>query len=217
MSVSRRDFIKVLGLSLAWIAVTRCGLISRDREDDTPRGRLRRTWAQLELLGERTGKDFEEAEKLRDQLGDDHKAILDELVASGELEQPVADQIQEAFQAAAYHIWRANAPITCYEPSPGPNYTPASSDQLARQSEILIEMAEKGKIEPATVAQAESAILRDIAFLGLTDEETEAFYIDLSQAAEPIYDFDKVEVEITPEAEAAARFLVDLLLGKSVE
>jgi len=93
-----------------------------------------------------------------------------------------------------------------------PEYTPASSDQLARQSEILIEMAEKGKIEPDTVTQAQSVIERDIAFLGLTDEETQAFYERLSQAAEPIYDFDKVEVEITPEAEAAARFLVDLLL-----
>ena len=133
------------------------------------------------------------------------------------MKKPVADQIQAAYEAALYHVWRSNTPITCYEIAPWPDYTPASSDQLAKKSEILAEMAKKGKIDQATVAQAQAAIERDIVFLALSDEETQAFYERLRQVrsdTNPNPDFEQVDLEITPEAADAAQYLVELLLEK---
>ena len=76
-------------------------------------------------------------------------------------------------------------------------------------------MAERGDLDPVTVAQARAVIERDIAFLGLSDEETQALYDELTKAAGGTYAFpafDELEMEILPEAAEAARFLVELLL-----
>jgi hypothetical protein len=94
------------------------------------------------------------------------------------------------------------------------DYTPASSGQLAQQAGLLAEMAESGDLDPATVAQAQAAIERDIAFLNLSDAETQALYDELIEAAGGTYDFpslDELDLEISPEAAEAARFLVELL------
>jgi len=42
-------------------------------------------------------------------------------------------QLQAAFDAAAYHAWRANAPITCYEPVPV-DYRPTVAGQPGEQA-----------------------------------------------------------------------------------
>jgi hypothetical protein len=141
---------------------------------------------------------------------------LSECVAAGELSEAVADQVQAAFDAAAYHVWRSNAPITCYEPMMV-DYKPASSGQLAQQAALLATMSEKGGLDPEVVARAQAAIERDIAFLNLSSTETQLLYERLVQASregQGIPTFEELELEITPEAVQAAQFLVELLPGK---
>jgi hypothetical protein len=95
------------------------------------------------------------------------------------------------------------------------DYTPASSGQLAQQASLLAEIAGSGDLDPTTVAQAQAAIERDIAFLNLSDAETQALYDQLVATAGGTYDFpplDELDLEVTPEAAEAARLLVELLL-----
>ena len=149
------------------------------------------------------------------QLGDDHRAALDELVADGELESVVADEVHVAFQAAAWHVWRANCGMTCYEPMPGPEYTPFASSQLVNQTELLEDLADDASVDQDIVAKAQVAVERDITFLNLTGKEEKALYDALIAAGGESYNyppFDELELEITPEAAEAARYLVELLL-----
>ena len=210
MSPTRREFIKHLAMALASLAMTRC----LSPGDDSSRSRLRSCWLQLDPLAQQTHKDYERGSQMKDQLVADHRAALDTLIAAGELSAAVAAQMQAAFVEAAYHVWRANAPMTCYEPVLV-DYTPTGASQLVQQANLLAEMAERGDLDPSTVAQARAAIERDIAFLGLSDEETQALYDELIKAAGDAYTFpafDELEMEILPEAAEAARFLVELLL-----
>jgi hypothetical protein len=95
------------------------------------------------------------------------------------------------------------------------DYAPTSSDQLTTQADLLAEMADQADLDPATVALAQAGIERDIAFLSLSMDERNALYDALIEAGNqgtPIPPFDQLELEITPEAREAARFLVDLLL-----
>jgi hypothetical protein len=223
MSPTRREFIKRVGIALASLMAARCAcipLIEGDKgEDDAPRERLRRSWQRFDWL-ERQAKDwsdYEKGEKALEQLKAEHRAALDGLVAAGELDAAVADEVQNAFDAAAYHVWRANCGATCYEPLAGPEYTPASSAQLVQQTELLANLADDATLDQAAVAQAQAAVERDVAFLNLSPEEEQALYDELVKAAGGSYDFptfDEVELEITPEAAEAARFLVELLLEK---
>jgi hypothetical protein len=223
MSSTRREFIKSVGIALASLTMARC-ICSLNRggsaedECDSARDCLRRCWLRLDWLAQETQDwdDYERGERALDQLVADHRAALDELVTAGELDADVADQVGTAFGAAAYHVWRSNAPITCYEPVLV-DYKPTTSSQLAWQAELLVEMAESGDLDPDTVAQVQAAIERDVAFLNLSGEEIEALYDALIEAAGDTYafpPFDELDLEITPEAAAAARFLVELLLAE---
>jgi len=219
MTPSRREFIKSVGIAVAALVACRCDLPFRDGDDgDTPRARLRRAWSRFDWLAEEASdwNDYERGEEARDELVADHRVALDELVAAGELDEAVADQVQEGFAAAAYHVWRANCGATCYEPVLI-DFTPGTSAQLVWQAELLAEMAEDGDIDSETVAQAQAAIERDIAFLNLSNAEVQALYDELIAAAGDSYNFpsfDELDLEITAEAAAAARFLVELLLGE---
>jgi len=220
MAPTRRDFIKNVGIAVASLVAVQGACGPLEREDHSPRGRLRNCWERLDWLAEKAQDwdQHEKAQEARDGLVADHRAALDELVAAGELEAAVADQVQIAFSEAAYHVWRANCGMTCYEPMPGPDYTPFTSSQLALQADLLTEMAESGAADAETVAQAQAAIERDIAFLTLSDAETQALYEELVTAAGDGYDypsFGDVELEVTPQAAEAARFLIDLLLRKT--
>jgi hypothetical protein len=158
--------------------------------------------------------DYERGQKAMEELVADHRSALDELVASGALERDVADQVQAAYAAAAYHVWRANAPITCYE-AVMIDYVPSSSAQLARQAAVLTEMAERGDLDPDVVAQARAAIERDVAFLNYPSEAIEALYAEISAHADEtgFPQFEDLDLEVTPEAVQAAQYLVDLLLA----
>ena len=220
MSYTRREFIKNVGVAFASLAMARCvcpigGGGSKD-ECDSARGCLRQSWMRLDWLAQETRDwdDYERGAQALDQLVADHQTALDELVATRELDTDVASQVQTAFSAAAYHVWRSNAPITCYEPVMV-DYQPTSSSQLAQQAELLAEMAESGDLDPDTVAQAQAAIEQDVAFLNLSGAETQALYDALMTAAGDSYTFpafDELDLEITQEAAAATHFLVNLLL-----
>jgi hypothetical protein len=219
MSPTRREFIKRVGIALASLMAARCACIPLPGtgKDDSPRGRLRSCWQRFGWLEEQASdwSDYEKGERARDDLVAEHRAALDELVAAGELEADVADLVQEAFAEAAYHVWRANCGVTCYEPMPGPEYTPYASSQLVAQAEILADLADDATVDQETVARAQAAVEQGIAFLGLSDEEEKALYDELVEAAGESCDFptfDGLELEVTPEAAEAARFLVELLL-----
>jgi hypothetical protein len=152
---------------------------------------------------------------LGQQLVAEHRAALDELVASSELTQPVADLVQEAYDAAVYHIWRSNVPITCYAPVIV-DYAPASADLLVQQAEALEEFA--GEIDPETLTKARAALEHDMAFYALTEAEVQALYdrivTEWQTQGQVTPSFENVELEITPEAKAAAQFIISLLTGQ---
>jgi hypothetical protein len=178
-------------------------------------GRVRADWLRFGELADAAAQDTDNA--LGSRLIVDHRAALDDLVAAGRIEPAVADLVQEAYAAAVYHVWRSNAPITCYEPVQV-DYAPAGAGTLVAQAGALEQIAAQGEVDADTLATIQSALERDMAFYALTDEEVEAMYrrlIDESQAnGQPVPAFDQIELEITPDAKAAAQFIVDLLTGK---
>ena len=212
MTLTRREFIKGVGVAAASLVLLRCS--APPSQDDSARGKLREAWMQLEWLAQQSTGDWERGDQARQELTAQHRAALDELVGAGELSPEVAEELQAAYDAATYHIYRSHAPITCYEPMIV-DYAPSSSDQLTTQADLLAEMADQADLDPATVSQAQAGIERDIAFLSLSSDERNALYDPLIQAAsqgEAIPPFDQVDLEITPEAREAARYLVELLL-----
>jgi len=215
VSPTRRAFIRNVGVAIASLLVARCASpADDDRQDDSDRGRVRHCWLQLDRLARQTQEDYTEGEVLRDELVSDHRAALDGLVAAGELDGAVADQVQAGFVEATYHVWRANSPITCYEPVLI-DYTPTSAAQLVQQAELLAELAGAAGLDPDTVGQARAAIERDLSFLALSGTERQALYDRLIQAAGDTLSFpsfDELDLDIPPEAAEAARFLVELLL-----
>jgi hypothetical protein len=237
MTVSRRDFMKLFGVSVASLLLTRCKVTDKlvptepvvtcyapvapsEPPGATPaslpiRERLRADWLRFGELSGKAGKDLENT--LGSQMIADHRAALDELVAAGEISAPVADLVQEAYGAAVYHVWRMNAPITCYEPMQV-DYAPASAGTLVQQAGALEQVSAQGDVQPETLAAIRAALEHDLAFYALTDEEVDAMYrrlIDESQAnGQPIPAFDQLDLELTPDAKTAAQFIIDLLIGK---
>jgi hypothetical protein len=185
----------------------------------SPRNRLRACWLSFNELAAKTqsGKNSTTEDAFDNpfgaQLTADHRRALDELVAADELEPATADLVQEAYDAAVYHVWRSNVPITCYAPMMV-DYAPTCAAQLVQQSAILAEMATKGDLNPDTVAIVQKTIQHDLAFEALSREEVDALYEKLLKEYPQYSDipsFDQVELEVTPEMEAAAKFIVELL------
>jgi hypothetical protein len=244
MNISRREFMKLFGISMASLLLVRCKpatLVPQTTSTlascymptiilDTPthlpaympRERLRLGWLRFSELAEKTksGENREDETPFGDPLGQemiaDHRAALDELVAAGEIEAPVADLIQEAYAAAIYHIWRSNTNITCYRMSF--TYAPTSAGTLVLQAETLEQVASQGDVDPNTLATVQSALEHDMAFYALTDEEISAMYEQLIRDSQekgtPIPAFEELDLELTPESRAAAQFIIDLLTGK---
>ena len=227
MSISRRDFMKVFGVSVASLILTSCDLalpvpgcyapLPPPTATPGPRGHLRRLWLRFSELAQASNSDSEKGNNLSQQLVSGHRAALDELVAAGELTAPVADLVQEAYTAAVYHVWRSSAPITCYIMA-SPTYGPESAGVLVQQSELLSQVASQGSIDPDTLAKAQAAIEHDMAFYALSDADVQALYqrllLDYLSNNQPIPPFDEIPLDLTPDARAAAQFIVDLLTGK---
>jgi hypothetical protein len=176
--------------------------------------RLRTSWHNLDQLA-RDAPDLKRGEKTRERLVADHRKALDNLVKAGAFDSAIADEMQAAFEGAAYHVWRANAPITCYESVP--YYQVEGSSDLVRQADLLAEMAEKSAIDEATVAQAQTAIERDVAFLAMSAEDQQALVEVVVRAAGEggeVPTFAELDMGIPPESVEAARILVELLLER---
>ncbi len=221
MNITRREFIERTGIALAALAMARCGAGSSQQPSPTPttRDRLRGYWLQFSLLAQQTRDSWDSQDMGEDalnQLVQNHRSVLNELVAGGELSAAVADDIHTAYAAAAYHVWRSNVPVTCYEPVLI-DYKPTSAAQLVQQAAVLAEMAESADLDPAAVAKARAVVERDIAFLILSSQKVQAMYEALLEAGGESFsipNFDQLELEAPPEAIEAARFLTDLLLGE---
>jgi hypothetical protein len=204
MRTTRREFIRRVGIALGSLMAIRCVSCYAPIEPtgsppapwptesgaDPNWGVLRVCWLDLDnpKLQSFEGTDF--SRELRQR----HADALADLVDSGEIDAAVAAEIDAAFEEAIAHIQRQQA--TCYIALP-PEFTPR--DDLMQRAEILEMMAAEGGIDSETVAQAQAALERDIAWLaqfhaGETPGELEG-------------------IEITPEAAEAARILVKLLLG----
>ncbi len=232
MSISRRDFMKIFGAAAASLLVTRCKATTPTPTcyeplpptalPPTAIDRLRTCWQGFGDLAQATSADpgqgngsYENA--IGQQMMTEHKAALNELLAAGEITQPVADLVQEAYDAAVYHVWRSNVPITCYEPV-WVDYAPVGANVLVKQADLLSEIASQGEIDPETLAKAQAALEHDMAFYELTDEEVHALYERIQAAAQeqgqPIPAFDAVELEVSLDAQEAARFIIALLTGK---
>jgi len=228
MSLSRRSFMKMVGISVSSLFLMQCRLLSPTCYAPMPpsptppasaRGRLRACWTRFDELAQAA---IEESSKegydnvFGKQLLDEHLASLEPLISSGEITKAVADLVQEAYEAAVFHVWRSNVPITCYEPVMV-DYAPASANVLVKQVEALEQVAGAGNVDPATVELARAALEHDMAFYALSSEEVDRLYERLiaewqsQQQAPPT--FENVDFEVTPDAEAAARFIVELLIA----
>ena len=226
MNISRRDFMKLFGVSVASLLLTHCNFpigatcyapLPPPTVTPGPRGKLRCLWLRFNELAQASISDSEKGNSLLQQLISEHRTALDELVASGELTAPVADLVQEAYAAAVYHVWRSSAPITCYI-MVSPTYAPESAGVLLQQSEVLSQVADQGNIDPDTLAKAQTAIEHDLAFYALSDADVQALYqrllLDYLNNNQPIPPFDEIPLDLTPDAKAAAQFIVDLLTEK---
>ncbi|MCP4538045.1 MAG: hypothetical protein GY832_12955 [Chloroflexi bacterium] len=185
-SPTRRQFIKQFGVTLASLIAARCASIPTPTVAPTTllRDRLRDYWLQLDWITQQAQSYDGQGSTVRDEFIANHQAVLNELVAVGELDADVAEQVQIAFAAAAYSAWfsghrRVNI---CYTPTPSPmpnptpepyetighiltNYTFFSADKLKNQANLLAEMSASGDISPEAVAQAHAALEQDIAFM----------------------------------------------------
>lgn len=222
---TRRDFVKGLGIALASLMLSRCAPkegrtvgppATPTGAGDAVRSQLRSCWQRFEWLAQHTRDSWDDdalGEDALNQLVAEHRGALDGLVASGALSAAAAEDVQDAFAAGVFHVWRSNVPITCYEPVLL-DYKPATSAQLVQQADLLSEMAASGDLDPDTLARAQVAVERDVAFLSMSDQEVSELYEELMAAAGGSYsypDFDQLPLEIPPECAEAARFLIELL------
>jgi hypothetical protein len=203
----RREFLRQVGILLASLTATHCTPIQQ--QDHSAHARLRECWLSLDRLEEQAQKDYERGQERSERLQAEHRAALDDLVATGELDAAVAEQVQLIYDEAVYHIWRSLA--TCYEPVMI-DYMPAARGQLIQQADLLTEMAAEGDLDPQVVVQAQAALERDIAFLNLSTGEREGLYKELIAAGPAYPRFDEVDLEIPSPAAQAANFLVRVLL-----
>ena len=209
MTHTRREFIRNVGITLAALAMAQCTPAGETTptasSDDTSQGRLRDCWAQLDWLAQEARSiDYEQSERAMDQLIADHHAALDEMAADGQLDADVAEQVRVAFDEAAFHAWRNNAPITCYIALP---IEYDARVDLVQQAKLLDDVA--GDLDPTVVEEVRAAIARDIALFEVAATENPPNYNEL------IEQFKAAELEASPEAIEAARFLVELLLGET--
>jgi hypothetical protein len=211
MTASRRDFIRGFGVALASLLVTRCinlpgfSPVAPGTNTGSARDRLRRCWLAFEWFKARAKDDYERGNQARSNLLEAHQAALADLVGGGELTQPVAEQVQAAYQEAIDHLSPSpgNPGVTCYTVTPMEMVYMQSRSQLLKQADLL---ADSCGLDPDAVAQAQAALAREMTILSLPGSMlSEQLGSDAALPA----DF---EVDISPEAAAAAEFLTRLLL-----
>lgn len=198
MGASRRSFIRYVGLTLGSILATRCTPTCYTQTPPTPTPlpagdplweALRVCWMDLQDPRLQT---FEETDFTR-ELRRRHADALDALVARGDINSSVAENVGIAFEQAMAHVQRQMA--SCYIALP-PEFAPR--EELVSQVAALEEMAATSEIDPSTVARAQEALEQDIAWLAQFEAGVAPGELDDVHAS-------------WGEAEAA-RILVELLL-----
>jgi hypothetical protein len=122
MTPTRREFIRELGIMLASLVAAGCcppgsGIAS-------PRERLCSCWLGFDWLSSEVLEDWERGNRAMRKMTANHRAALNELVAAGEINATVADEVQMAFEEGAYDALRRPsltsvlAGPSCYLPSP---------------------------------------------------------------------------------------------------
>jgi beta-glucosidase/6-phospho-beta-glucosidase/beta-galactosidase len=95
------------------------------------------------------------------------------------------------------------------------NYAPVSAQVLVQQSDVLTGIADGSSIDPQILAKARAALEHDMAFYALTDEQVTGLYDrvveEWQSQQKTVPDFEAVDLEITPDASAAAQFIISLL------
>jgi len=179
--------------------------------------RLRLSWLSFSEVARNAVVDSNQGSdstnSFRQELADKHRAALDELVAAGSLSKAVADLVQEAYDAAVYHVWRSSVPITCYI-AMGPYYAPESAEMLIKQAETLNQIASQGSLDQETLAKARAALEHDLAFYSLSEADLQVLYKHLSENGQSYPPFKEVELALPPEAQVAAEFIIELLTQK---
>jgi hypothetical protein len=251
VSLSRREFIKSVGIALASLLLSRCARF-KDGEDKvepteiavtcyeieapitvevTPtmlvqqtkvlsdviegggvnpeatrlaqmassREMVRALWLQLYILAASSSEDADEGKALQTLMVERHRSALDDLMALEVLSEPVADQVQVAFEEESFHAWRDNAPITCYEGLPLA-YEPRGD--LLQQANLLNGF--EGELDAETIELAREAVARDITFLKAFESE--------NPSTKLLALWQSGEIDAGEDAIAATQFLVELLL-----
>jgi len=165
---------------------------------------LRNLWYSLDHLAH-----IKCSEDVLDQLTSEHRATLDRLVQSDILTSAVADEMQIAFDNAAFHVWRMRSRhATCYITI---IYMMEGRENLVKQALSLTEMTQHIFIDEVTVMQIRAAIARDIALLSMTGKEQHALIEAIGSSQ---FEDMAGSLDIPPESTEAARILVELLLGR---
>jgi len=141
----------------------------------------------------------------------EHQAVLDVLVSRSQLERPVANHVQVAFEEATFHIVRGRS--TCYMQTPT-EFAPRKD--LLQQVDTLSKIS--GGLDPAIVAEARAAIAHDMVFFE-TFEPVEGplpfgtprtFKARPDNCAELLGEYETGNLKASPEALDAARLLTRL-------
>ncbi len=174
------------------------------------RQRLRACWLALDELARVPTGDGKDGYQAREWLIREHQLTLDDLVAVGQLTQPVARLVQVAMAEAALHV------STPYVPFAGPDPTLADSRPGVRAqfTEQVLPLAKGDALSPDTIASAQARMARYLAFLSLTWRQVTALDESQCRAADTSHHcppFDQLDLTITPESTAAATFLVEVL------
>jgi hypothetical protein len=177
------------------------------------RARLRSYWLSFPDLAHWSAQEWQNGDggnPSGEHLIADHRRALDQVVAAGGLAGPVADLVQEAYAAAVFHIWRSSIPATCYVTA-GAIYGPESAAVLVEQARILAELPGQAAIDPQTLARARLALEHDMAYYALSEADLLDLLSSLTANGQPYPAFDELDLEPTPDTQAAARFIQVLL------
>jgi hypothetical protein len=242
MSDNRRSFIKKFGIALgsliASASLPGCGAKKDGGLSDTPSQveipnepaptarapeweQLRQCWLKLNTKQDIRNRQNEGTWQggfplmglmKPDILAKEHQAILNTLVAKGQLQEPVAEHMQTAFDEATIHFYIVSSQMMCYGGHP---LTFSPRLDLFQQAEALRKIS--GNLDPATVAKAQAALTQDIAFFEIyraLPEGAEVFGTCPDRVESLMRDYATGKLKAGPEELEAARLLTELFLQK---
>jgi hypothetical protein len=234
----RRSFIRRFGITLGSLiasgSLPGCGdkkeggssktegqVKEQDKPSPTPRPaeweQLRQCWLKLDSFDDDFGEAamdsqdmFAKREAVKKERAVSHRALLDTLVAKGELKVPVAQHIPTAFEEAVNYVDYL-MPARKHPESIGSCYLPMPiayglGEHLLEQTYVLRQIS--ADLDPAIVAQAQAAIAQDVAFFELFRTSPNDYGV-LKHDSEPDI------LQVSPEALEAARLLARLFLETS--